>query len=78
MILPLLLLFAADPAPEPARADELRHGAAVTHLLWSADGKSIVTGTLLGVVTVWDAQTGKEIAKLPGHVAAITGLVVFH
>ncbi|HET7488345.1 MAG TPA: BTAD domain-containing putative transcriptional regulator [Acidimicrobiales bacterium] len=34
------------------------HGASVTSAAWSADGSTVVTGSLDGQVSVWDAATG--------------------
>ena len=37
----------------------------------SPDGKTVATGTVDGVATIWDATTGKELRRLSGHGGAI-------
>ena len=42
-------------------------GSSFTSVMFSSDGKQIVSGSYDGSVQVWDASTGKELKKLKGH-----------
>jgi WD40 repeat protein len=42
---------------------------------WSGDGHRLAVGTREGKVELWDPDTGKEIAKLPGGTAGLSSLV---
>ncbi|MBN1875806.1 MAG: PD40 domain-containing protein [Anaerolineae bacterium] len=43
-------------------------------LLWSPDGKWLISGTQSGILVVWDATTGKITRFLSGHTAPILAL----
>jgi len=47
------------------------HTAALTAVAYSPNGKYLATGSLDGTARVWDAATGKELAVLIGHTAAL-------
>jgi WD40 repeat protein len=79
---PSLLLFAgtaagdppaapADPLPPAARArlgtTRLWHGPSVTGLVFTPDGKSILSSAAEPVIRLWDATTGKEVRTFVGH-----------
>jgi WD40 repeat protein len=57
-----------DPLPPDALArlgtTRLRHGAKLTQVGFSADGKSLITAGQDGYVRVWDTSTGKELRRL--------------
>jgi len=42
------------------------HGTYVNHAAYSADGRLIATGSADASVRVWDAETGREMARLRG------------
>jgi WD40 repeat protein len=41
------------------------------HVVFSPDGRQVITGGADGVVRVWDVQGGKELKSLMGHTAAV-------
>jgi WD40 repeat protein len=49
---------------------------AVTSLLFTPDGKRIITAGLDRTVRVWHATTGQELFTLKAHQAAVTGLAI--
>src|SRR5262249_47486401 len=63
-VMSALLLALARAAPVGALTG---HEGTVTCLAWSADGKSLASGSKDGTVRVWDAATGKARLVLPGH-----------
>jgi RNA polymerase sigma factor (sigma-70 family) len=60
-----------DPLPQGALARlgtiRLRHGDRVTCLAFSPDGNNLASGGYDQAVAIWDADTGKELARLTGH-----------
>jgi WD40 repeat protein len=46
----------------------LKHEATVYAVAWSPDGKLVASANGRGVVKLWEAETGKELASLPAHV----------
>jgi WD40 repeat protein/energy-coupling factor transporter ATP-binding protein EcfA2 len=64
----LLDIFQVDNLEE----NKLDHEAAVNSVLYSPDGKRIVSGSQDKTVRIWDATTGKPIGNpLLGHKAAV-------
>jgi WD40 repeat protein len=65
---PLLAADGPDALPEGARlrigSPRLRHGGLVTGLVFTPDGKGIVSGGG-GDIIHWDAATGREIRRFP-------------
>jgi eukaryotic-like serine/threonine-protein kinase len=51
----------------PSDPDALGHGAAITSLDVSPDGKTLVTGSWDHSVRLWDVESGRELAQLQGH-----------
>jgi WD40 repeat protein len=43
-------------------------------LAFSRDGALLATGTLDGAVALWDAATGREVARFAGHGSAVNGV----
>src|SRR3954469_11590964 len=43
------------------------HADPVYSVVWSPDGKTLVTGAFDNTVRLWDAATRKEIKKFEGH-----------
>jgi WD40 repeat protein len=43
-------------------------------LAWSPDSAIVASGRESGIVQVWDAHTGSELALLQGHTDAVWGL----
>ena len=55
-------------ADNAAAADLLSgHPNAVYGVDWSPDGRLIASASLDNSVKLWDATTGKQVARLPGH-----------
>jgi WD40 repeat protein len=54
-----------------------RHGAEVTALAYSADGKLLASGGLDHLVHLWDAKSGQRLATLKGHVGTLTRIEFF-
>jgi len=52
-----------------------RCGKGVSCLAVSRNGKRLFTGSEDSTIKIWDAETGKEIQVLRGHVMGVTGLV---
>ena len=44
-----------------------RHGAAVTSLAYTHDGKFLATGCNDHVIRLWDPSTGQEVRRFVGH-----------
>jgi WD40 repeat protein len=51
-----------------------RQGGAISALAWSPDGSKIAVAGAAPQVTVYDAESGKQIAALTGHSAGIYAL----
>ena len=47
---------------------------AMTTVLWTRDGKRLVTTTIDGVVQIWDAGSGAELQRLTGHQGSVRSL----
>ncbi len=81
----LALVATATPATgvpprEPlARLGSLhfRHGAEVTALAYSADGKLLALGGADHLVHLWNAKSGQRLATLRGHDGALTSIEFF-
>jgi RNA polymerase sigma factor (sigma-70 family) len=67
-----------DPLPPGAVGRlgtvRLRHGAAISSVAFSPDGKVLATGGHDGTVRLWDGATGKPLATLSGHTWHVTSL----
>ncbi len=50
------------------------HNGDVTALVFSPDGRRVVSGGVDRKVRVWDPKTGRELLCLSGHEARVTGL----
>jgi transcriptional regulator with XRE-family HTH domain len=50
------------------------NGDEVWSIVFSRDGRRLVTGGGSGMVKLWDASTGEELLTLSGHTDVITGL----
>ena len=50
----------------------LTHHAPMTHILFSPDGKRLLTADQKGIVVVWEAPSGDRISQLPDLPAAPT------
>ena len=62
------------PAPSPAPTLVLSTRDQSESLAVSPDGKVLVAGTAVGVIVVWDLQTGREVGRLAGHTARVACL----
>jgi WD40 repeat protein len=47
------------------------HQGGVPVVVFSPDGKQLVSGSIDKTVRVWDVATGKEVRSMPGHEKAI-------
>jgi WD40 repeat protein len=52
----------------------IRASTWVAAVAYSPDGSRLVSGSGDGVVGVWDAATGEELAMLAGHREAVTAV----
>lgn len=57
-----------------ALATELRFDGPVTALAWSADSRLLASGHVDGMVRIWEAETGREIARLEQHIDVVPAL----
>jgi WD40 repeat protein len=82
LFLAICLLFAAEqeagPAPPgggpPRGTVALCHGGFVSAVLFTPDGKELISGSGDGLIRVWDAETGKELRRLGGHKGGVLAL----
>jgi WD40 repeat protein len=62
---------AGDPLPPAARArlgsSRLWHGPAVTRLIFTPDGRSIISAASEPVIRLWDVASGREVRSFQGH-----------
>lgn len=63
---------------DPASGDLIKilsgQQADVTAIAFSADGKSIASGSMEGMTIIWDVSTGDFLLQLAGHTDAIEGV----
>lgn len=52
------------------------HGAIVTCLVYSADGRSIISGGADGTIRVWDVAGTREIRRLDAHEGSVSSLAL--
>jgi WD40 repeat protein len=75
-----LKVWSLDDKPKLVKA-MADHEGAVTSVAWDPAGKRVATGSGAakkpGTVRVWEAETGKLLAKLDGHTETVT-CVKFH
>jgi RNA polymerase sigma factor (sigma-70 family) len=73
---------AAAEAPLPPRAlarlgtSRFRHALIVCCVVWSPDGKTLVTGSHRGTIRFWDPKTGKETRVVQAHDGGVIGLAI--
>src|SRR5262249_55164472 len=53
----------------------LQHASAVYGVAMSPDGSHIASGTIDGIVSIWDANTGKQLFNLEGQQGLIRSMV---
>jgi WD40 repeat protein len=58
----------------PRGAVALRHGGFVSAVLFTPDGKELISGSGDGLIRVWDAGPGKELRRLGGHKGGVLSL----
>jgi WD40 repeat protein/serine/threonine protein kinase len=63
-----------DPASGKELLGPLRHGHEILSVVWSADGKTLATGSADETIKIWDAATARELVTLLGHVTAVSSL----
>jgi WD40 repeat protein len=75
-----MLLAVPDPAvlgtPPPQGAISLRHGGPVYSLIFTRDGKTLISASGDRLIRLWDPATGKERRRLKGHTAAVRSLAL--
>ena len=52
------------------------HSSQVWSLVYTPDGRLIISGGADGTVRVWDAATGEKLASLSGHGAAVRSVAL--
>src|SRR5262249_15228318 len=71
---------AESPLPPQALArlgtSRFRHAVVAAQVVWMPDGKTIVSGSHLGTIRVWDAATGKELRAFRAHDGGVSSLAV--
>jgi RNA polymerase sigma factor (sigma-70 family) len=71
---------AESPLPPQALArlgtSRFRHAVVAAQVVWMPDGKTIVSGSHLGTIRVWDAATGKELRAFRAHDGGVCSLAV--
>ncbi len=60
--------------PPNARRSEISLPAGVTALAVSGDGQWLAIGTSHNLIELWDIRSGKPVATLSGHTAAVSAL----
>ena len=67
---------AAAPAPlksmqRPRLAAQLGHAGRVNAVVYSPDGRWLLTGSNDGTARLWDAASGRELRSLKGYTSAV-------
>jgi WD40 repeat protein len=69
-----------DPLPAGARARagtvRLRHGGPVRAVVYSSDGRTLATAGDDATISVWDADTGRELLRCRGHEGPVRALAL--
>ena len=47
------------------------HDGTVMAVAWSPDGQRLASGSLDNTIRVWDAASGRELARLEGHTESV-------
>jgi ribosome assembly protein 4 len=66
--------FSPSPSTLPPKKPVARltgHQKAVSHVLFSPDGRQLASAGLDNSVKIWEGKTGRFIASLRGHVGAV-------
>jgi WD40 repeat protein len=72
----LTLFFSLDGAALPRGMALLPHGDGVPSLLFTPDGKTLISASGDGFIRLWDTATGKERQRLRGHQGAVLALAL--
>ena len=67
ILLPLLLMSSAAAQTVARKVIPLGHGAAVTSVVFSPDGKMLASGSLDHLMKLWDPQSGELLRTLTTH-----------
>jgi serine/threonine protein kinase len=63
-------LSSSSPNQEPA------HAETVSSLAFTPDGRRLISGSQVGPITVWNADSGQPLLSLTGHKSAVRSLAV--
>jgi len=54
----------------------LQHAGSVSNLLFTSDGKSLISAGGESVIRIWDSSTGQEIRRFVGHEAPVCSIAL--
>ena len=71
---PLSALGRLEERPRAVLVPQVGHRSFVYSVAYSPDGSRVASGDSVGVVRIWDANTGEETAVLAGHAGRVNAV----